>query len=233
AVSPDGHTIAFMSNRNGNLNVFSMNEDGGDVKQLTEGLGDCRLPTWSPDGSRIAFQSMTPKGFEIYVMDADGSNPVRLTHFTGHHADPAWSPDGARIAFASLRDGQKGYRVLVMDADGKNVRVVSPKSSALGYVYPAWSPDGLQIAYGMTVGDGVELFVCELDGSNQRQLTQLGGLNCLPAWSPDGLRIAFTHTGSGEEIGSLYLVNTDGTNPTVILRAAGPSDEGRPAWIRR
>ncbi len=231
ALSPDGRQIAFTSDRDGgNQDIYVMDADGGNVRQLTRKCGTNRAPAWSPDGRRIAFCSDRDGHCEIYVMDADGSNPVNLTRDPGFDADAAWSPDGKWIAFTSQRGNQKGFRVFVMDADGRSVRAVTDTDNGYGFVYPAWSPDGKHLAYGDAVEWGVEIFVCDADGSHRRQLTRLGGTNSGPAWSRDGTRIAFQHTKGGEATGSLYLMGADGSNPTRILRIAGALGDGRPAW---
>src|SRR5207253_1882156 len=97
-----------------------------------------------------------------------------------------------------------------------------------GYVYPAWSPDGKRIAYAGAADKALEIFSCDATGGDRRQLTSLGGSNGLPAWSPDGKRIAFQHTPPGEPLASLYVMNADGTGPTLILAGAGPREGGRP-----
>ncbi len=202
ACSPDGRYIALSSDRNGNNDIYVMDADGSHVKQLTQGNGVNQAPAWSPDGRRIAFTSDRDKNHEIYVMEADGSHPINLTRDPSHDADPAWSPDGKRIAFASYRKGHRGFRMFVMDADGANVHLVSPVDNPIGYVYPAWSPDGKRIVYGGPVGDSVELFVCDANGSHNTQLTRLAGMSSLAAWSRDGKRIAFQYTAPGKHAGA-------------------------------
>ncbi len=230
ACSPDGRWIAFTSDRHGKNDIYVMDAHGGLVKRLTHGPGSNQAPSWSPDGKRLAFASNRDKNYEIYAMNADGSQPINLSRDPGHDADPAWSPDGKKIAFASRRGRYKGFRLFVMDADGRNVRAVSPTDNPRGYVYPAWSPDGKKIAYGGPCKDAIEIFVCNADGSGNRQLTQMGGMSGLAAWSRDGKRIVFEHSKKGAQIGSLCIVDADGGDPKVLLKTAGPREGGRPAW---
>ncbi len=231
ACSPDGRYIAFSSERNGTSDIYLLDLEAGTVKQLTHDKGYHRAPAWSPDGKRIAYASDREGNYnyEIYVMDADGSNPVNLTCNPGYDADPAWSPDGTKIAFASRRDGYSGFRVFVMDTDGRNAHAISPEDLP-GLVYPAWSPDGKRLAYGGWSGNSIEIFICNADGSAHRQLTHLGGDNSLAVWSHDGKRIAFQHTKQGAQVGTLYLMNEDGSDLKPILKALGPREGGRPVW---
>lgn len=229
ACSPDGRWIAFTGDRDGKRNIYLMSAEGGLAKQLTHEKGSHRSPAWSPDGKRIVFVSDRDGNNEIYVMNADGSQPVNLTHNSGYDSDPAWSPDGSKIAFASRRRGYRGFRVFVMDADGKNPHAVTATDSP-GYVYPAWSPDGKRLAYGGPSGGAIEIFVCNADGSQERQVTHLGGDNSLAVWSRDGKRIVFQHTKHGAQVGTLYIMDADGGNLKPILKAMGPKEGGRPTW---
>src|SRR5512132_1066898 len=79
AWSPDGNHLAFVSNRNGPLKIYTIRVDGADLKQLTHGPDEDDAPSWSPDGSRIAFVATRDGNQEIYVMNADGSEQMRLT----------------------------------------------------------------------------------------------------------------------------------------------------------
>ena len=158
--------LAFVSERDGNSEIYVMNVDGTGLLRLTNDAGRDTDPAWSPDGKRIAFASDRAGSSDIYVMNADGSNLVRRTQ-TGSSEAPAWSPDGSKIAFSSLRDGQFGIYVMSVDGDWAN-------PTRVGYdrgwnAHPAWSPDGGQIAF---VSDWrafdflFDVYVMNADGSN-------------------------------------------------------------------
>ena len=91
-----GDRIAFTSDRDGDYEIFVMNADGTDVRQLTDNSGMDGIPTWSPDGKRIAFDSEWDGGSQIFVMNADGTNVHQLTNNDHRDWDPSWSPDGKR-----------------------------------------------------------------------------------------------------------------------------------------
>ena len=86
--------IAFASNREGNFEIYVMDTDGQNPRQLTNSPADEWSPSWSPDGERIVFSSSRGAFWwetDIYVMDADGGNPQKLTN-TKVEDSPSWSP---------------------------------------------------------------------------------------------------------------------------------------------
>jgi dipeptidyl aminopeptidase/acylaminoacyl peptidase len=177
--SPDGSKIAFISDRDGDYEIYVIDADGTNVTQLTRNTAWDRGPDWSPDGSKIAFHSDRDSDFEIYVMDADGTNVTQLTRNTAWDRGPDWSPDGSKIAFYSDRDND--YEIYVMDADGSNVVKLTKTLSPIINQKPAWSPDGKKIAF-MSDRDGDnEIYVVDAGGTNVRQLTN----NTADEWGPD------------------------------------------------
>ncbi|MFH1849881.1 MAG: DPP IV N-terminal domain-containing protein [archaeon] len=115
--SPDGSKIAFVSDRDGNNEIYVMDANGKNQTRITHNSANDYNPSWSPDGSRIAFTSVRKNIFDIYVIDAEG-NETNLTHSPTYDGHPSWSPDGSKIAFVSDRDGNN--EIYVMDANGKN-----------------------------------------------------------------------------------------------------------------
>ena len=104
--SPDGRHLAFMSERDGNQEIYVMGFDGSNPTRLTHHLAGDFSPSFSPNGRHIAFVSYRDGNFEIYVMGSDGSNPTRLTHHPADDGSPSFSPDGRHIVFGSDRDGE-------------------------------------------------------------------------------------------------------------------------------
>ena len=88
--------IAFISERDGNLEIYLLDLDTDALTNLTNHPADDNYPTWSPDDSRIAFTTNRDGNSEIYVMDRDGTNPRNLTNHPARDFWPAWSPVLAR-----------------------------------------------------------------------------------------------------------------------------------------
>jgi TolB protein len=105
-ISPEGDKIAFQSYVNGNWEIFVMDSDGRNIKQLTFNPADDTQPAWSPDGQKIAFTSTRDGNWEIYTMDTDGGNKKNLTNNLADDKKPTWSPDAQEIAFQSDRTGK-------------------------------------------------------------------------------------------------------------------------------
>ena len=116
-------SIVFMSQRSGSAEIYRMNPDGTQIRQLTEDPQYANQPAWSPDGQQITFMSFRGplwKG-EIYVMNADGTNPINLTQSLDREdSSPSWSPDGKQIVFTSAPVFEWG--IWVMAADGGRPR---------------------------------------------------------------------------------------------------------------
>lgn len=110
--------IVFTSDRDGDNEIFVINDDGTGVTQLTANAFDDQQPSFSPDGFRIAFTSNRDGDFEIFVMDADGTDVVQLTSNAADDTNPDWTAKGAKIVFVTNRDGN--LEVYAMNSDGSS-----------------------------------------------------------------------------------------------------------------
>ena len=221
--------IVFVSDRDGNEEIYSANENGMNIHRLTYSASSDNSPAWSPDGTRIAFVSDRNGQPEIYIMNSDGSNLVR-TNFLG--LDPAWSPDGAEIVFSGFRNGNQD--LLKGNVSGGLPTLLF---SAPGYEgFPAWSPDGMRIAFTsdwMAYDFVYDIYKINNDGTGFHPLTGnilLDSLDYMaPRWSPNGTRIALLvenadHINS-EKIG---VMNIDGSGLNTYRSDAAAAT--RTAW---
>lgn len=222
--------IAFAGGATGGPQIFTMLEDGSQRMALTS-TGPASPaspypawePAWSPDGRFLAFRGYWGDGesSDLFIMNADGTQVRQLTtDLIG--SDPAWSPDGSRIAFASY-DG-----LYVTNIDGTGLQAVT---TAGGTASPSWSPDGRRITYSRIVGDVPQVFVVNVDGSSEQQLTDLPGGAGQPAWSPDGLHIVFQ--GDSLKTPSLFSMGPTGDGLVAVTHCGAPSCTGDsyPTWL--
>ena len=167
------------------FDIYTANVDGSDLRRLTSYGVYTAEAVVSPDGRTIVFTSLKDGDLDIYTMSIDGSNVRRLTTTPGYDGGPWWSPDGSKIVY----------------------RAHHPANATEHAAY-----DSL-LARRMVRPSKVELFVMNADGSDQRQITSLGGANFGPSWAPDGKRIIFSSNHRTPRSGNfdLYLVNIDGT----------------------
>ncbi len=185
--------IAFVSSRDGNLDIFSMDAYGRFQTNLTHDPEWADYPDWSPDGDRIAFVSGRDGVPNIYTMHADGTHIRKLTTGTGNlYANPVWSPDGTKIAYA----GGVPLDIFVMSDIGTGVTNLTntPLRQELD---PSWSPDGLRIAYEAGPSSNREIYVMDADGSNPTQITDDPADDRAPSWSPDYCSILFSSRRDG------------------------------------
>ena len=219
---PSTAHIAFVSDRDGNGEIYAMNIDGTGQTNLTSNPAWDRDPSWSPDGTKIAFASDRDGNEDIYVMNADGTSQTRLTNNPASDGDHAWSPDGSKIAFESDRDGNREIYVMNADGTGKTNLTNSPASDGA----PAWSPDGSKIAFFSYRDGNPEIYVMNADGTGQTRLTDNPALDTDPAWSPDGSQIAFWSFQNGDW--EIYVISADGTGQTNLTN--NPGWDGDYAW---
>lgn len=228
--SPDGSKIAFRSQASGNRDIYVMDAGGGNITQLTTSPYDDYSPAWSPDGKKIIFVSERDGNPEIYMMNADGSNQTRLTHNDFYDYYPTWSPDGKWIAFYSRRDQNTDIYLL------NGACTKKPESCDIGQVRltsdpardfePTWSFDSKMIAF-VSERDGYpEIYVMNVDGSNQRRLTENGVADTTPAFSPDGKWIAFVSR--RDDRWDIYLIGVDGKGERPITQTR--DSEYDPVW---
>jgi Tol biopolymer transport system component len=205
----DGRKIVFQSNREtpGNpapegfespdFEIFTMNADGSDVRQITFNELDDEDPAWSPDGRRIVFaRDLDPVrgdvNYDIFTMTASGAEERNITNDPAlFDVAPNWSPSGRRIAFTSDRDGDA--EIYTVNTDGSRVHRLTSNTSFDGY--PNWSPNGQKIAFQSDRDDAepnqVEIYTMRTDGRDQRRLTFHAFPDYTPAWSPNGCKIAY------------------------------------------
>lgn len=197
--------------------IFVANEDGTDLKKITDNPGYDAEPVVSSDGTQIVFGSQRDGDFDVYIMNADGSNVRRLTDRIGYDGGPWFSPDGGKIVWRAWHPETEEEKALwedcmgkdyivavpldlwVMDSDGSNkMRLTHNKATNWA---PSWHPDGKRIIFSSNMDDwhadikkfghNFELYLINIDGAGLERLTFNNTFDSFPMFSPDGGKLAF------------------------------------------
>ena len=190
--SPDGSKIAFVSNRDGNSEIYTMDEDGTNQVRFTNHTGIDDQPAWSPDGLKIAFASNRSGTWSIYIATVDGAETSGSLS-PGQY--PAWSPDGSKITFMAPNTYYND--IYVMNADGTDKTVLAHHDYEDRH--PAWSPDGSKITFSSNRANfyNYEIYVMDADGANVTPLTNAHENDEVPSW---GLKLEYVSKSVAEAV---------------------------------
>lgn len=165
--------------------IFVADETGKIIKKLTKKKGYDAEATVSPKGDKIVFTSMRSGDLELWTMDIDGKHQRQITDGLGYDGGAFFSPDGKQLVFRASR----------------------PKTDSAKKEYRAL------LKLGLVAPTDMEIYTCNIDGSNMKQITSLGKANWAPYFHPSGKKILFSsnHTSKRGYDFQLYMVNVDGT----------------------
>ncbi|MBT5699035.1 MAG: hypothetical protein HOJ12_03490 [Flavobacteriales bacterium] len=168
------------------FDIFVADLKGNIIKQLTDAPGYDAEATISPQGDKIVFTSDRTGDLELYTMNIDGSNIKQVTFGLGYDGGAFFSPDGTKLIFRSSR----------------------PESNEEIKVYKQLLSEGLVKPTEM------ELFICNTDGSDLTQITNLGNANWAPFFHPSGDKVIFSSNHKSEKgfPFNLFMINIDGTD---------------------
>ena len=227
-VSPDGRTIAFvryLSHWVGD--IYTMDSDGSNLKQLTHDSRDVRGLDWSMDGRQIVFASKLRGAYELRSIGAHGGESTPIPSDTASASDPEVSPKGGFIAFVESEENWNIWRARLTDGHvGKAERFLA--SSGQNHS-PSFSPDGQTIAFVSDRSGNPEIWFADADGLNLRQVTHFGGpwLGTI-RWAPDGHAIVFDARPSGHS--AVFTMDTAGGEPKPVQQ--DNFEVRRPSWSR-
>ena len=221
-------TIYFVSDRTGHKEIWAMDYDGANQRQVTH-LGTIALsPRISPDGSRLAFSGLTKTGWEIMLYSLELNRMLSFPHQGGTNLSPAWSGDGTKLAFSSSRAGSP--EIFVSDAAGGNARRLTDSKGP--DVSPVWNrKTNAQLAFVSGRSGLPQIYTMEGDGTNQQRMTDQG-YAVSPTWSPNGQFLTFAWVrkyGPGEPGASdLYLMDIASKQWVQLSHDGGRNDF--PSW---
>jgi TolB protein len=165
--------------------IFVADLQGNIIRQLTSEKGYDAEATVSPKGDKIVFTSTRNGDLDLYTMNIDGTDVKQITFELGYDGGAFFSPDGSKIVFRASR--------FTTPEDIKEYK------------------DNL--AQGLVAPTNMEIFICNADGSDLRQVTKLGKANWAPFYHPSGKKIIFSsnhHSQRGFQF-NLFMINEDGT----------------------
>ena len=212
--------IVFLSDRDGKSNVYIMNDDGSNVRQITHTLFSKGNLRWSPDGHQLLYapdlnseDHRRQQQIDIFLINADGTDARNLTQHPALDTTSCWSPDGRYIVFSSTRD--EGWELYRMEIATREVRQLT----RLGFASaPDWSPDGKSIAFAYEGPGGRHIYTMNADGRNIRPLLRrfrkgpFGTsimMSGFPRWSPDSKYVLYREME--------YLVNKWAADSILIV----------------
>ena len=210
--SPDASHLAFMSERNGQQDIWIMaSDDYAELRhtsyQLTMHEASDHHPDWSPIDSRIAFVSDRDGYNHIYIGDANAAQITQMTFGTEHDSHPSWSPDAQYIAFS------RNDEIWALDVKTAIVTQLTFNSIEY-YLEPAWSPDGKTIAFTKSLYVD-EIAVMDVNGTNQQVITT-SGADTQPCWSWQTPTLIFVSQ-PNQTPGVVKSIHQNGSNELLYL----------------
>jgi TolB protein len=168
------------------FDIFVSDLNGKIIRQLTDSFGYDAEATVSPKGDKIVFTSSRSGDLELWTMNIDGTDVKQVTFGLGYDGGAFFSPDGKQLVFRASRP--------------KTEEEIKEYKELLGQ--------------GLVAPTNMEIYVCDVDGQNLRQVTNLGKANWAPFFHPSGKKIIFSsnHASTRGYAFQLYMIDLDGTN---------------------
>jgi len=203
--SPNMQTVLFLSYRNDDPTIWSLDMNTGEQRRLGRFSGMTFAPRWSPDGTRVALSMATGGSTNLYEYDMESRTLRQLTFGDTINTSPTWSPDGTRIVFNSDRTGSQQLHSLDLDT----LRVTRLSFGAGRYATPAFSPDGNLIAFTKMAQDTFFIGIMNPKGRNERILAS-GWFMEAPSWAPGSRRLVYYSTERipGDDAGRASRIRT-------------------------
>jgi TolB protein len=218
--------IAFVSDRTGTKEIFSMDYDGNGQQRLTAVQSIAITPNWSPVDDRIAYTAWRGNAQpRIEIVSSTGERTSFQQVTAVANTVPSWSPDGKSVVYASRRDGNT--EIYWADATGANPRRLTHTASI--DTSPVINPaNGRQIAFVSSRSGTPQIYMMDSDGTNVVRITEEGGDAENPVFSPDGTMIAFAWQKPKSGAFDIHLY--DRTTRRFTQLTFGEGNNERPTW---
>ena len=213
--------IAYASNRSGNWEIWLMDWDGSNQRQITNHRAMAILPSWSPDNDRMVYTLFSGGRSEMYIINRRGGGRIHVQTGVGLNTSATFSPVSNDIAFVGSVRGNPD--IYVIKDDSTNLRRLTSEGSIEST--PEWSPSGRQISFTSGRSGTPQIYIMDADGSNVQRISFDGDWNDDATWSPDGVHVAYTSRVNGKfQIRLANVVNGE----THILAGEGWNEQ--PSW---
>ena len=222
AESPTGRLV-FSAFRNGQWDLYSVTETGGDLRQITDDPYEDCAPAYSPDGSQLAYASRRDRNWDVYILDLRSDSESRITTNPHYDGAPTWSPDGRRLAFESFREGDLDVWVADLST-GDQINLT--EASSAGDFDPAWSPADEMIVFSSWRNGNKDLYLVNAADGSLTQLTDGPEGEESPAWSPDGKRLAYVRNWLGDR----EVFQTELTTSADVRQVTWLRRDDSPVW---
>ena len=168
--------------------IFAMDIDGGDLRQVTNTGTINMSPKWAPDGRSILFTSYLNRNPDLWCLDLESMDLRSVSNRPGINAAARFSPSGDTVALSLSFNGSPN--IFTITPEGKIINRLT--NSRGNDISPTWSPDGTALAYVSDQAGTPQIYIIPAKGGQPRRLTFTGNYNTEPDWSPTGDLIAFT-----------------------------------------
>lgn len=214
--------VVSRSTGKGSSEIFMMDWDGANQKQVTTSRSIAVSPTWSPNGKFIAYsifnyhQRIKARNADLYIYDLSKQKGTILSAVKGLNTMASFMPDLSGVVMRiSPSNGTSDIYKLSFDG-AKKVQITNGPRGAMN-VEPAISPDGKKLAYSSDRSGKAMIYIHDFATGKDTRLTFAGQYNASPAWSPDGSKIAFA--GYLDNHFDIYVMDANGKNLQKITSA--------------
>jgi Tol biopolymer transport system component len=252
ATDISGFKIVFGSKRDRNEEIYTMDLNGNNQKNITNSSSEDGTPSFSPDQRSVVFASNRNGYWDIYKMPSlENSSVINLTNNKANNGWPMWSPKGDRILFISNGEHNEKHEIYLMNSDGLHVKQLTVKQSILeqktatfqekgvnisdfGVSHASWSPDGEDIVFTLTNGKTSAIYTCNIDSMYVSGITT--GIEDAdkyvdyPSWSPGNKYIVYASneiSNDGDRLDLIIHEIGTGKKKTLIK---SEFDVRYPAW---
>ena len=218
-----GTQIAFSSRVGRFKELFVMDMDGSNIRQLTNERGLAISPAWEPSGKRLVYTSYRTRTPDLFLIDVFSRAVRQVTHTPGMEVGAHFTPGGSNLIVSLTED--RDSDLVVLNTSGAVLQRLTPPNGAID-VSPSYSPDGSQMVFCSDRGGGPQIYMMGSDGSNPHRVSFATSNYCTsPRWSPKGDKIVFVcRADAGFNI---FVSSPDGSKPFQLTSSGNNED---PDW---